>query len=160
MRLNLGLYVLVNVVSSDLNRLRVEFAVQLRLFRGVEFALVSLEAHREPNAALPIGIGCHRADKFTSLDRLDRRFDPINADDGNFAREPLSAQRLEGARAHIVISGPHALDLVAKTGEPRRCDVEGLLRLPIASLEIEKLDLGVLLQSLHQAFAAIDGRQV
>src|SRR5580698_10816650 len=138
MRLNLGLDKLFDVVPSDLDRLCVEFAMQFRLFRGVKFALVSLQAHREPNAALPIGIGGHRADEFTRLDGLDRRFDPINADDGNLARETLSAQSLERAGAHIIVGGPYALDLVAKAREPGRRDVEGLLRLPIASLEVEK----------------------
>src|ERR1700739_2379042 len=118
MRLNLGLYVLFDVVSSNLDRLRIEFAMQFRLFRGVEFALVSLEAHREPDAALPIGIGRHCANELASLDGFDRSFDPINADDGNFARETLSAQRLERAGAHVIVGGPHALDLVAEAGEP------------------------------------------
>jgi hypothetical protein len=44
MRLNLGLDKLFNVVSGDLDGLRVEFAMQFRLFRGIEFALGSLQA--------------------------------------------------------------------------------------------------------------------
>ena len=98
MRLNLSLNKLFDVVPSDLDRLSVEFAMQSRLFRGIEFALRRLQAHGESDTALPIGIGRHCADEFAGFDSFDRRFDPVNADYGNLAREDLEPAKPRARR--------------------------------------------------------------
>ena len=52
------------------------------------------------------------------LDRFHRGLDPVDADDGNFARDALGAQRFKGPCSHVVVRGPYPLDLVAEAREP------------------------------------------
>ena len=133
----------------------------LRLLGDVDLAGDMGIGNGESHAARPQRIPGDGAGEFARLDGRNGRIDAVDADDRNLAGKAVLAQRLEGAHAHAVIGGEHALDLVAEAGEPGLGDLEGLLLVPVGGLEVEQRHLAVGLgDGVVEADLALDGGHV